>query len=360
MAPSGSGVLAMSMQPSFQGLIGEHPSIEALRRLVTRVARSKVSTVLIYGETGTGKGLVARMIHQQSSRAEREFLDINCAAIPGDLLESELFGYERGAFTGAVGKKEGLVEAANGGTVFLDEIRELDPVMQAKILTLLDTQRFRGVGSVRPISVDVRFIAATNKILLGEVKAGHFREDLYYRLQVIAVNIPPLRERGDDIFILTQSFLAKYNALYDSRMVRLEPEVEAIFRAYDWPGNVRELENLLERICILEDGDCVRMEHLPKRIPREVHARLGNLPAGAAATGLTEPAIAALSGLGYQQGTEMFQRQLIAKSLEDASGNLGKAATQLAMTRHALRHQMIKLGLIHQDGRDDDSGPLHD
>ncbi len=355
MAPSGSGVLAMSMQTSFQGLIGDHPSIEALRRLVTRVARSKVSTVLIYGETGTGKGLVARMIHQQSNRSDREFLDINCAAIPGDLLESELFGYERGAFTGAVGKKEGLIEAANGGTVFLDEIRELDPVMQAKILTLLDTQRFRRVGSVRPISVDVRFIAATNKILLGEVKAGHFREDLYYRLQVIAVNIPPLRERGDDIFILTQSFLAKYNDVYGSRMVRLEPEVEDIFRAYDWPGNVRELENLLERICILEDGDCIRMAHLPQRIPREVHARRANLQLASSATAATAPTAAPMPGLGYQQSTEQFQRQLIVTSLNDAHGNLGRAATQLALTRHALRHQMIKLGLINQDSREDGS-----
>jgi transcriptional regulator with PAS, ATPase and Fis domain len=358
MAPDGSGVHAMSTHSSLQNLIGEHPSILALRKLVARVAASKVSTVLIYGETGTGKGLVARMIHQQSARADKEFLDINCAAIPGDLLESELFGFERGAFTGAVGMKQGLIEAANGGTVFLDEIRELDPVMQAKILTLLDTQRFRRVGSVRPTSVDVRFVAATNKILLNEVKQGHFREDLYYRLQVIAVNIPPLRERGDDIFILTENFMAKYNAMYGSRMQRVDPDVEDIFRAYEWPGNVRELENLLERICILEDGDSIRLEHLPQRIPREARAHPAHPgdaygynanPAGPP-DGTDPHGIAA----GYQGATQHFQRQLIRHALDETHGNLGRAASRLELTRHALRHQMLKLGLINQDSDEHD------
>lgn len=356
MAPDGSGVPSMSTHASTQDLIGEHPSILALRKLVARVAASKVNTVLIYGETGTGKGLVARMIHQQSARADKEFLDINCAAIPGDLLESELFGFERGAFTGAVGMKQGLIEAANGGTVFLDEIRELDPVMQAKILTLLDTQRFRRVGSVRPTSVDVRFIAATNKVLLSEVKAGHFREDLYYRLQVIAVNIPPLRARGDDVFILADNFLSKYNTLYGSSMRRLEPDVEHIFRHYDWPGNVRELENLLERICILEDGDSIRVAHLPDRIVRVVAAGEGGpgepvtADQATAANGVLDTAQA-----GYQAATMQFQRALIGKAIEDAKGNLGRAAVRLALTRHALRHQMTKLGLLGHDGEDHDN-----
>ena len=324
-------------------LIGEHASIVALRQLVLRVARSKASTVLIYGETGTGKGLVARMIHRHSERSEREFIDINCAAIPGSLLESELFGYERGAFTGAAGKKEGLIEAADGGTVFLDEIRELDPVMQAKILTLLDTRRFRRLGSVHPISVNVRFIAATNKILLSEVKEGKFRDDLYYRLQVIAVNIPPLRERGDDILLLAHRFLAKYSALYGSAVCSLSPEVEQVFRAYQWPGNVRELENLLERICILEDGCRVEVSHLPQRILRE---------AGAARTA----ASAEEPGQGYLEATARFQRGLIAEALAHTQGHMGAAAVRLGLTRHALRHQILKLGMAPAgDGQEDAS-----
>jgi len=317
-------------------LVGGHPSIVALREMVARVARSHARTVLIYGETGTGKSLVARILHEQSGRAAREFIDINCAAIPAQLLESELFGHERGAFTGAVGKKEGLIEAANGGTVFLDEVRELDPVMQSKILTLLDSRRFRRVGAVKPIHVDVRFIAATNKILLSEVKDGKFREDLYYRLQVIAINIPPLRERGDDIFLLAQQALARYNLQYGSRMTRFEPEVERIFRAYGWPGNVRELENLLERICLLEEGDCVQARHLPARILREVEAPARAAPAQAGSA----------PGEDYHVATARFQAQLIREALQACDQNPATAAQRLGLSRHALRHQMLKLGLL--------------
>ncbi|AOZ05293.1 sigma-54 interaction domain-containing protein [Cupriavidus malaysiensis] len=334
----------MTKEPSGLQLAGRHPSIAALRDLVARVARSQARTVLIYGETGTGKSLVARILHEQSDRAAREFIDINCAAIPAQLLESELFGHERGAFTGAVGKKEGLVEAANGGTVFLDEVRELDPVMQSKILTLLDTRRFRRVGAVRPISVDVRFIAATNKILLSEVKDGKFREDLYYRLQVIAINIPPLRERGDDIFLLAQQALARYRQQYGSRMAHLDPEVERIFRAYRWPGNVRELEHLLERICLLEEGDCVLPRHLPARILREVDARAD---ASADASAGTDAAMAAapVPGEDYHAATARFQARLIRAALDACGQNAGQAAQRLGLSRHALRHQMLKLGL---------------
>lgn len=349
MAPLDDSAFHMPMTSSVQDLIGEHPSIVALRDLIARVARSKARNVLIYGETGTGKGLVARMIHQQSARCEREFIDINCAAIPSSLLESELFGYERGAFTGAIGKKEGLIEAADGGTVFLDEIRELDPIMQAKMLSLLDTQRFRRVGSVKPTSVDVRFIAATNKILLSEVKAGNFREDLYYRLQVIAVNMPALRERGDDIFVLTSNFLSKFNTIYDSRIRKLEPAVKHVFRTYTWPGNVRELENLLERICILEDGDSIRMDHIPQRIVREVEnrdkgaIRAPDVPAGNAAS---SPGTSAETPIGYHEAAGRFQRELIASALARAHGNIGDAAAHLGLSRHALRHQMVKLGMV--------------
>ena len=313
-----------------------------LRHLIGRVARSKAHTVLIYGETGTGKGLVARMIHRLSARAEAPFVDINCAAIPSALLESELFGHEKGSFTGAVGRKQGLLEAAEGGTFFLDEVRELDPVMQAKILTLLDTRRIRHVGGVHPVEVDVRFIAATNRILLGEVKAGHFRDDLYYRLQVIAINIPPLRDRGDDILLLADRFLNHYNALHGSRMRSFDPEVQRILRAHLWPGNVRELENLIERICLLEDGERVEVEHLPNRILRETSEVVATRPALASAVGSAK-------GLGeskdFHLATQNFQRALIEQALNACQGSLALAAADLGLTRHALRHHMTKLDI---------------
>lgn len=325
---------------AWQGeLIGDHPSIIEARRLISRIAQSRVKSVLIYGETGTGKGLVARMLHQQSHRAQRAFIDLNCAAIPAELVESELFGHEKGAFTGAASKKSGLIEAASGGTVFLDEIREMDLVLQAKLLSLLDTTRFRRVGAVEPIEVDVRFIAATNKILLGEVKSGRFREDLYYRLQVVSINLPPLRERGDDVFILTEQFIRKFNARYERAIVGLEPDVEAIFRAYPWPGNVRELENLLERIFVLEDENRVLVKHLPQRILREA------VPPRVAAADPQAEAGAALEdfrGMSFHEATAEFQRALIESTLARTGGNLTMAARELGLSRHALRHQMSK------------------
>ncbi|MCL7464714.1 sigma-54 dependent transcriptional regulator [Phaeovulum sp. NW3] len=325
-------------------LVGTHPSVLALRRLIERVAKSPARTVLIYGETGTGKGLVARMIHRASARAGREFMDINCAAIPASLLESELFGHEKGAFTGAVERKLGLVEAANHGSIFLDEIREMDLTLQAKLLSLLDTHQFRRVGAVKTTSVDVRFIAATNKVLLSEVASGKFREDLYYRLQVVALNIPALRERASDVMTLAQHFITRYNALYKREVRGLDPETEAIFRAYPWPGNVRELENLLERIFILEDDNVIAPRHLPDRIIRTV--RMGGTGSGGAPA---MPAQAAPPDLdaGFHELTGAFQRQLIEAALTRSQGNLQTAAEALRLSRHALRHQMIKLGFHH-------------
>ncbi|NNU79874.1 sigma 54-interacting transcriptional regulator [Halovulum dunhuangense] len=318
-------------------LVGDHPSIAGLKRLVAKVAQSPARTVLIYGETGTGKGLVARMIHRHSARAAREFMDINCAAIPASLLESELFGHEKGAFTGAVDRKLGLIEAANHGSIFLDEIREMDLTLQAKLLSLLDTQQFRRVGAVRSTAVDVRFIAATNKVLLSEVKAGHFREDLYYRLQVVALNLPALRDRGDDVLILARHFIDRYNRVYGRSITGLADETADIFRRYHWPGNVRELENLLERIFILEDDEVILPRHLPDRIIRMVRA---GIEAPAAGGPLPDDRIT-----GFHEATADFQRKLLTRVLTEHGGSLQDAAAALRISRHALRHQMMKLGL---------------
>ncbi len=319
-------------------LVGESKEIQEVRRLIKRVAESPARAVLVYGETGTGKGLVARMLHEQSPRARKGFIDINCSAIPENLVESELFGHEKGAFTGALARKTGLIEAADGGTVFLDELRELDHVVQAKLLTLLDSQRFRPIGGVRDVEVDVRFVGATNRILYRDVQEGRFRDDLYYRLQVAAINIPPLRERGDDCLVLTSFFIRKLNSRYGREVKGWEPGVEEVFRRHRWPGNVRELENLLERIFILEDDNQVLVKHIPPRIMREVEN--GPAPAPSEGDGLD-----AFKGLSFQEATAAFQGQLLQDALTRADGNLAGAAEALGMSRHALRHHMIKLGL---------------
>lgn len=330
---------------AYQGqFVGEHPCMVETRRLISKVAKSPTRTVLIYGETGTGKGLVARMLHEESERANGEFINVNCAAIPANLMESELFGYEKGAFTGALARKTGLVEAADGGSIFLDEIRELEPVLQAKLLSLLDTQEFRRVGAVRSKKVDARFIAATNRILWSEVRDGRFRDDLYYRLQVVAINIPPLRDRGEDVLVLAEYFMRKFNARYRRSVRVIEPAARDVFLAYPWPGNVRELENLLERIFILEEDRQILVRHIPPRIMREVdggapihqrHQDIGNI--GAAY-------LKAEEGLDFHARTRTFQRRMVERALTD-KGSVSAAAQALGISRHALRHQMKKLGL---------------
>lgn len=326
------------MADQTDGLIGNHESIRELRRLVERVAKSPARTVLIYGETGTGKGLAARMIHRLSARHRKDFVDINCAAIPATLMESELFGHEKGAFTGAVERRIGLVESANGGSIFLDEIRELDLTLQAKLLSLLDQHQFRRVGATRTTSVDVRFIAATNKVLLSEVRAGKFREDLYYRLQVVALNIPPLRERGEDILVLAQHFIDRFNAQYDRRIRGPSEEAREILLHYPWPGNVRELENLLERIFILEDDEEVLPRHMPDRILRTVRSGSRTVPP-------PQDDDAEILGGGFHEATAVFQRRMIEQAISAADGNLQEAAARLGISRHALRHQMTKLAM---------------
>jgi transcriptional regulator with PAS, ATPase and Fis domain len=315
--------------------VGESAAITEVRKLMRRVARSKALAVLIYGETGTGKGLVAEKVHEQSSRARKPFIDVNCASIPGDLFDQELFGQEKGTLTSAILRNNGLINAANGGTLFLDEIPELNHRAQTKLLGLLDRQRFRRIGSVSDVEVDVRFICATNRILFQEVKDGKFRDDLYFRLQVVSINIPPLRDRGDDCLILTEHFIEKFNRRYGRSVKGWEPAIAEIFRAFHWPGNVRELENLLERIFVLEDEDQIRVEHIPRRIMREVEA-------GGSATDAATSAELAL-GKSFQDSTNEFQIRVIRNAIENSHGKLTDAADSLGLSRHALRHQMTKL-----------------
>lgn len=332
-------------------LIGEHESIVKLRKLIDKVAFSSTKTVLIYGETGTGKGLVSRIIHNKSDRQSRNFVDINCAAIPPHLLESELFGFEKGAFTGATTRKVGLLESANQGTLFLDEIRELDLVLQAKLLSILDTQQYRRVGSVDATSVDVRVIAATNRILYREVQEHRFREDLYFRLQVVSLNIPPLRERGDDCFLLIENLLENFRKKYDKKVSGWEPAIEDIFRHYYWPGNVRELENLVERIFILEDDNKILVDHIPDRILREVEGSSGYSdyaePVSENYGQLIKDNLdgAAPENLNFHAATAELHTRLIKLALKDKNNNIPLAASSLGMTRHSLRHHMNKLGI---------------
>ncbi len=301
-----------------------------------RVARSKARAVLIYGETGTGKGLVAEKLHEQSSRARKPFVEVNCASIPGDLFDQELFGHQKGVFTSAILRNNGLVNAANGGTLFLDEIPELNHRAQTKLLGLLDRQKFRSTGSVNDVEVDIRFICATNRILFQEVKHENFRDDLYFRLQVVSINIPPLRDRGDDCLVLTEHFIKKFNQRYDRTVKSWESAIAEVFLTFHWPGNVRELENLLERIFVLETDDRILVKHIPPRIMRELESGVG--------TGELESfGDINFKNKSFQDATNEFQIKIIQNALTRKNGKLSDAADTLGLSRHALRHQMNKL-----------------
>ncbi|HEY8514871.1 MAG TPA: sigma 54-interacting transcriptional regulator [Candidatus Binatia bacterium] len=304
-------------------LIGEHPLIQRVQNLIRRVAATD-ATVLILGESGTGKELAARSVHAASRRADRPFIPVNCGAIPADLLESEMFGHEKGSFTGAIGSRAGMFQLANGGTIFLDEISEMSPVLQVKLLRVLQDKEVRPVGSDRAIKVDVRVIAATNKDLALQVERGLFREDLFYRLEVIPITLPPLRERRSDIPLLVKHFLDRHNQKRSDLKVTITEEAMVHLWEYDWPGNVRELENLLERLVILSEDGVVRIENLPpnirsfiseKKIPRPV---------------MTD------EGLDLTNAVEEFENRLIEEALRRTKGNKQAAARLLGLKRTTL------------------------
>ena len=299
-----------------QGLIGESPTMRRVYNLIARAATAG-ATVLITGESGTGKELVARAIHYGSTRTSASFVPVNCAGIPEGLVESELFGHVKGAFTSATASRSGLFGAADGGTIFLDEIGELGPATQAKLLRVLQEQEVQMVGSDRPRKVDVRVVAATNKDLAALVARGAFREDLFYRLYVLTIELPPLRERGDDILLLMRHFLARFSAQIGRPVPRLTDRAIEALRAYPWPGNVRELQNLLQRLTILTDGDEIDVTALPAAmrfaVPRE---------------------------RGLQRTLADVEREHIEAVLASVGGNKTRAAEILGIHRKSLREKL--------------------
>ncbi len=318
-------------------ILGTSEPVQRIRDLIDRVADTD-STVLILGESGTGKELVARALHYRSSRADRPFVPINCAAIPEDLLESELFGHEKGAFTGAISTKTGRFEVANGGTVFLDEIGDMSPGLQIKILRVLQEKEFERIGGRKTIKVDVRLVAATNQNLELAVKEKRFREDLFYRLNVIPIQLPPLRERKEDIPLLALHFVKAVAARNKKEITGIAPDALKLLEAHDWPGNVRELENLIERLVVLKDRGQITVEDLPERFR---HAA----PSGTAGGPIYSVNIPP-EGVDFNALVDRFETDLILNALQSVNGVKKKAAELLNINRTTLIEKMKRKGLL--------------
>jgi two-component system response regulator PilR (NtrC family) len=322
-------VLREKVQASYrlENIIGKSPRMQELFRLIPKVAQSN-STVLITGESGSGKELVAAAFHNLSPRKGKNFVTINCATFPEGLLESELFGHVKGAFTGAVSNKQGLFEIADGGTIFLDEIAEMPISLQAKLLRVIENGTFRRVGGVADITVDVRVISATNRDLSDAIAAGGFREDLFYRLKVVPVHLPPLRERTEDIPLFLEHFLARFS----SDKKEFSPECLRLLMKYPWKGNVRELENMVERIVLLTDRNMI----LPDDLPEEVFAEVD--PSAAL------PGIGA-EGIDLEKVVEEIEKNYLNKALAKTNGNKTDAAKLLNLSFRSFRHRLKKYGI---------------
>ncbi|GAB4333996.1 MAG: sigma-54 dependent transcriptional regulator [Calditrichia bacterium] len=317
----------------FENIIGVSGKMQEVFRKVTKVAGTD-ATVLIRGESGTGKELIARAIHFQSKRKDKPLVEINCASIPETLLESELFGHEKGAFTGAYKSKKGKFELADGGTLFLDEIGELPHGVQAKLLRVLQEQSFTRVGGVENIEVNVRLIAATNSDLEKAMEEGRFREDLYFRLNVIPIFIPPLRERPEDIGPLLDHFIQKYAQKNQRNLKGVSKEARDVLMQYNWPGNVRELENAVENAVVMAEGEVIQMEDLP-----------GYLQGGRQVSDSKWKGILEQKELSYRERLDMFEREIIRQAIEDCDGNKTKAAQKLGFTLRTLRNKVQKYNL---------------
>jgi DNA-binding NtrC family response regulator len=317
-------------------LIGSASAMESIYSLIEKVAQTRVS-VLITGESGTGKEMVAREIHSRSRNAAGPFVTLNCAAMPQELIESELFGHEKGAFTGAAGRRIGKFEAANNGTLFLDEIGDMSLSTQAKVLRVIEEKKFQRLGSNETLSSEVRIVSATNKQLETEVEAERFREDLYYRLCVLKLHLPPLRERKSDIPALAHAFCNRFALAYKGESLNISKEALKVMLDYDWPGNVRQLRNCIERAVVLTDDKEIMLDVLPEELLSEQTRRR---PAESNSDGITITAVS-----DFRSAKKEFERRYIERCLDQAGGNVTKAAAILGMHRQSLQHKIKELGL---------------
>lgn len=328
--------LELAASGTFGQLIGSSPAMERVYSLIEKVAQTDVS-VLITGESGTGKEMVANEIHARGRSASGPYITLNCAALPADLIESELFGHEKGAFTGAAGSRIGKFEAANNGTLFLDEIGDMSLSTQAKVLRVIEEKKFQRLGSNETRSSDVRILSATNKPLETEIGNGSFREDLYYRLCVVKIPLPPLRERKPDIPSLAAAFCNRFSLAYKSESLTVSKEAIKVLLEYDWPGNVRQLRNCIERAVVFADNE----EITPQALPEEIHAdRKAERPAAS-----TSDDITISYNTDFKNAKREFERKYIERSLDQAGGNVTRAASVLGMHRQSLQHKIKELGL---------------
>ncbi len=329
--------LRLRSQIRVRGLTGRSKAISEVRELIARVAPTD-ATVLIQGESGVGKEVAARMIHALSRRSEGPFVEVNCAAIPETLIESELFGHEKGAFTGASQARRGKFDQAHGGTLFLDEVGDMSLSAQAKVLRVIQEKRFERVGGDRPVQVDVRIVAATNKDLKKEIEKGRFREDLYFRLNVVPIRIPPLRERPEDIPLLVEEFLEEFSRHSGLGKKRIREEVMEVLMRYPWPGNVRELKNLIERLLIVTPGDEITLKDLSSEFVESVKSyEKGEVP----------PWFAINS---FKEAREEFEKEFLRRKLEEFGGNISRMAEAIGLRRSYLHRKLKALGLSREDG----------
>jgi DNA-binding NtrC family response regulator len=351
----------MHRRVGYRDVVAMSKKMSELMGFVRKVAASEASTILIQGESGTGKDLIAKAIHYQSSRQDKPFVAINCSAIPETLMEAELFGHEKGAFTDAKAMKKGLFEIADRGTLFLDEIGELSPFLQAKLLRVLEDQVIRRVGGVKDMQADVRVIAASNRDLERAVQEGHFRQDLFYRLAIISIYIPPLRERKEDILPLVEFFIEHYNRKFRKSIRGIGDDTRRLLLNHDWPGNVRELKNAIERAMILEDEPVLRPAYLPFSVAQQhahvtafEHMSPSTGPSTALSNGRSLPRLSIPDG-----GTslEEVERALVEMALRQASGNQTHAAKLLDISRDALRYKMKKFGLMRAEEEEQPASP---